>query len=94
MDQYAGHLNLKRKPSEDEFSLMMYAKRPDLCVLVRNAVLFRGKHVSEEGKLDLAVVDLKQNMRHLSNSYHGQVICGFGVQTWCNSYGPCMSCVP
>ena len=41
----------------------MQAKRPDLCVLVRNAPLFKGEDRYEEGKLDQAVAELKQKMR-------------------------------
>ena len=46
----------------------MNAKRPDLCMLVKNALLFVGEHVSEEGKLDLAVFRLKQKMRQWSRT--------------------------
>ncbi len=73
LDQYAGHLNLKRKRNQSEASLTLIAKRPDLCVLVRNALLFKGKDKSEEGNLDQAVAELKQKMRRWSRSYHGQV---------------------
>ena len=73
LDQYAGSLNFKRKRNEGEVSLTLNAKRPDLCVLVRNALLFKGEDKSEEGKLDQAVAELKQKMRRWSRSYHGQV---------------------
>lgn len=71
----------------------MNAKRPDLCMLVKNALLFVGEHVSEEGKLDLAVFRLKQKMRQWSRTYHGQVICASVIQKQCKSHGTCVSCV-
>jgi len=73
LDQYTGHLNLKRKRNQGKASLTLNAKRPDLCVLVRNALLFKGEDKSEEGNLDQAVAELKQKMRRWSRSYHGQV---------------------
>ena len=73
LDQYTGKLGLKRKRNQGEASLTMMAKRPDLCVLVRNALLFKGEDKYEEGKLDQAVAELKQKMRRWSRSYHGQV---------------------
>ncbi len=73
LDQYARHLNLKRKRNEGEVSLTLNAKRPDLCVLVRSALLFKGEDKTEEGQLDQAVAELKQKMRRWSQSYHGQV---------------------
>ena len=68
----------------------MKAKRPDLCMHVKDALLFVGEHVSEEGKLDLAVFRLKQKMRHWSQTYHGQVSSASAIQTQCKSHGPCM----
>ncbi len=73
LDRYTGHLKLKRKRNEGEVSLTLNAKRPDLCMLVRNALLFKGEDKTEEGKLDQAVAELKQKMRRWSQSYHGQV---------------------
>ncbi|KAL3154317.1 hypothetical protein ABBQ32_013801 [Trebouxia sp. C0010 RCD-2024] len=73
LDQYSGKLGLKRKRNQGEASFTMMAKRPDLCVLIRNALLFKGDDKYEEGKLDQAVAELKQNMRRWSRSYHGQV---------------------
>ena len=73
LDQYTGKLSLKRKRNAGEASLTLVAKRPDLCVLVRNALLFKGEDKYEEGKLDQAVAELKQKMRRWSRSYHGQV---------------------
>ncbi|KAL0033260.1 hypothetical protein WJX77_000951 [Trebouxia sp. C0004] len=73
LDQYARQLNLKRKRNEGEVSLTLNAKRPDLCVLVRSALLFKGEDKTEEGQLDQAVAELKQKMRRWSQSYHGQV---------------------
>ena len=63
LDQYTGKLGLKRKRNQGEASLTMMAKRPDLCMLVRNALLFKGEGTYEEGKLDQAVAELKQKMR-------------------------------
>ncbi len=74
LDRYTGHLKLKRKRNEGEVSLTLNAKLPDLCMLVRNALLFKGEDKTEEGKLDQAVAELKQKMRRWSQSYHGQVI--------------------
>ena len=73
LDQYAGRLNLKRKRNEGEASLTLKAKRPDLCLLVRNALLFKGEDKHREASLDQAVAELKQKMRRWSRSYHGQV---------------------
>ena len=73
LDEYAQKLNLKRKRNDSEVSLTLNAKRPDLCVLVRNALLFKGEDQTEEGQLDQAVAELKQKMRRWSQSYHGQV---------------------
>ena len=73
LDQYAGTLSLKRMRNASEASLTFVAKCPHLCVLVWNALLFKGEDKYEEGKLDLAVVELKQKMRCWSQSYHGQV---------------------
>ena len=73
LDQYTGKLSLKRKRNAGEASLTLVAKRPNLCVLVRNALLFKGEDKYEEGKLDQAVAELKQKMRRWSRSYHGQV---------------------
>ena len=42
LDKYTGKLSLKRKRNAGEASLTLVAKRPDLCVLVRNALLFKG----------------------------------------------------
>ena len=75
LDRCTGHLKLKRKQNEGKASLTLNAKRPDLCMLVRNALLSKGKDKSEEGKLDQAVAELKQKMHCWSQSYHGQVIC-------------------
>ena len=72
LDKYARHLNLKRKRNEGEASWTLNAKRPDLCVLVRSAVLFKGEDKTEEGQIDQAVAELKQKMRRWSQSYHGQ----------------------
>ena len=74
LDRYTEHkLGLKRKRNVGEASLTSDAKRPDLCVLVRNALLFKGEHKTDEGSLDEAVAELKQKMRRWSRSYHGQV---------------------
>ena len=73
LDQYAGRLNLKRKRNEGEASLTLKAKRPDLCLLVRNALLFKGEDKHQEASLDQAVAELKQKMRRWSRSYHEQV---------------------
>ena len=43
LDQYAGRLNLERKQNESEASLTLKAKYADLCLLVRNALLFKGE---------------------------------------------------
>ena len=72
LDKYARYLNLKCKRNEGEVSLTLNAKRPDLCVLVRSALLFKGEDKSEEGQIDQAVAELKQTMRRWSQSYHGQ----------------------
>jgi len=74
LDQYAGRLNLKRKRNEGEASLTLSAKRPDLCLLVRDALLFKGEDKTDEGNLDQAVAELKQKMRRWSQSFHGKVI--------------------
>ena len=74
LDQYAGRLNLKRKRHEGEASLTLSAKRPDLCLLVRDALLFKGEDKTDEGNLDQAVAELKQKMRRWSQSFHGKVI--------------------
>ena len=63
LDQYIGKLSLKRKRNPSEASLTLVAKRPDLCVLVRIALLFKGEDKCAEGKLDQAVADLKDKMR-------------------------------
>ena len=73
LDEYAQKLHLKRKRNESEVSLMLSAKHPDLCVLVRSALLFKGEDKTKEGQLDQAVAELKQKMRRWSQSYHGQV---------------------
>ena len=75
LDQYARHLNLKRKRNEGGVSLTLNAKRPDLSILVRSALLFKGEDKTEERQLDQAVAELKQKMRRWSQSYHGQVKC-------------------
>ena len=72
LDQYAARLNLKRKRNEGEVSLTLSAKRPDLCLLVRNALLFKGEDKTDEGNLDQAVAELKQKMRRWGQSYHGK----------------------
>ncbi len=82
LDQYTGKLSLKRKRNAGEASLTLVAKRPDLCVLVRNALLFKGEDKYEEGKLDQAVAELKQKMRRWSRSYHGQVICHYASASY------------
>ena len=69
LDKYAQKL----KRNKGEASLTLSAKRPYLCVLVRSALLFKGKDKTEEGRLDQAVAELKQKMRRWSQSYHGQV---------------------
>ncbi|KAL3137263.1 hypothetical protein ABBQ32_006809 [Trebouxia sp. C0010 RCD-2024] len=73
LDEYAQKLHLKRKRIEGEVSLTLSAKRPDLCVLVRSALLLKGEDKPEEGQLDQAVAELKQKMRRWSQSHHGQV---------------------
>ena len=72
LDQYSGRLNLKRKRYEGEASLPSSAKRPDLCLLVRDALLFKGENKTDEG--DLAVAELKRKMQHWNQSFPGQVI--------------------
>ena len=74
MDQYAGRLNLKRKWNKGKASLTLTAKRPDLCLLVRDALLFKGEDKTDESNLKQAVAELKQKMRRWSQSYHGKVI--------------------
>ena len=66
LDQYTGKLSLKRKQNASEASLTLVAKCPDLCALVRNALLFKREDKYEEGKLDLAVAELKQKMHRWS----------------------------
>ncbi len=73
LDRYAGQLKFKRQRNQGEMSLTLTAKCPDMCMLVRNALLFKGEDKFEEGKLDQAVSQLKQKMRRWSQSYHGQV---------------------
>ena len=74
LDRYTEHqLGLKRNRNVGEASLTLAAKRPDLCVLVRNALLFKGEDKTDDGSLDEAVAELKQKMRRWSRSYHGQV---------------------
>ena len=72
LDQYVGRLNLKRKRNEGEASLTLTAKRPDLCLLVRDALLFKDEDKTAESNLNQAVTELKQNMRRWSQSYHGK----------------------
>ena len=72
LDQYTGHFKMKRTRDQGN-SLTLITKCPDLCILVRNALLFKGEEEHEEHKLDLAVAKLKQKMRRRSQSYHGQV---------------------
>ena len=82
LDKYARHLNLKRKRNEGKVSSTLNAKRPDLCVLVRSALLFTGEDKSEEGQIDQAVAELKQKMRRWSQSFHGQAslsLCMFVI---------------
>ena len=43
LDNYVQKLNSKLKRNEGEVSLASSAKRPDLCVLVRGALLLKGK---------------------------------------------------
>ena len=74
LDQYAGRLSLKRKRNEGEASLTLTAKRPDLCLLVRDALLFKGEDKTDESILNQAVAELKQKMRRCSQSYRGKVI--------------------
>ena len=74
LDQYAGRLNLKRKRNEGEAFLILSAKLPDLCLLVRDALLFKGEDMTDAGNLNQAVAELKQKMRRWSQSYHGKVI--------------------
>ena len=73
LDQHTSKLSLKRKRNAGEATRTLVAKRPDLCVLVRNALLFKEEDQSEKGKLEQAVAELKQKMRRWSRSYHGQV---------------------
>ncbi len=72
LDRYAGQLKFKHERNQGKMSQTLTAKRPDLCMLVRNALLFKGEDKSE-GKLDQAVAELKQKMRCWSRCYHGQV---------------------
>ena len=74
LDQYAGRLNLKRKRNEGEVSLALSAKRPDLCLLVRDALLYKGEDKTNEGNLGQAVAELKQKMRRWSQSFHRNLI--------------------
>ena len=89
LDQYTSKLSLKRKRNAGEASLTLVAKRPDLFVLVRNALLFKGEDKSEEGKLDQAVAELKQKMRRWSQSYHGQVNLSLRICIQYASIVPC-----
>ena len=83
LDKYARHLNLKRKRNEGEVSSALEAKRPDLCVLVRSALLFKGEDKLEEGQLDQAVAELKQKMRRWSQSYHAQASLSLCIPVIC-----------
>ena len=88
LDKYTGKLSLKRKRNAGKASLTLIAKRPDLCVLVRNALLFKGEDKYEEGKLDQAVAELKNKMHRWSRSYHGQVnlsLCICHIQVLCHA---------
>lgn len=69
LDTYAGCLNLKRKRNHGEASLAS----PDLCVLVRNALLFKGEDRFREDELEQAVGELKHKMRGWGQNYQGQV---------------------
>lgn len=82
LDTYARRLNLKRKRNHGEASLTS----PDLCVLVRNALLFKGEDRSSEGELEQAVAELKQKMRGWSQNYRGQ------VKLLCLLLFPCICC--
>ncbi len=86
LDRFTGHLKLKRKRDQGD-SLTLITKCPDLCVLVRNALLFKGEEEPEEDKLDQAVAKLKQKMRCWSRSYHGQV--NLSLVTICLPFLPC-----
>ena len=63
------------------------AKRPDLCVLVRNALLFKGED-KYESKLDQAGAELKHKIHRWSRSYHERVnllLCiHYCIQVTCN----------
>ena len=70
-------------------SLPLNAKCPDLCVLVRSALLFKGEDKTAEGQLDQAVAELKQKMRRWSQCYHGQVSLSFYMSVIYAAFGPC-----
>ena len=89
LDHYARRLHLKRKRNEGEVSLTLNAKRPDLCILVRSALLFKGEDKTEEGQLDQAVAELNQKMRRWSQSYHGQVCLSLYMSVIYAAFGPC-----
>jgi len=74
LDHYTSRLRMKRKRNESEASLTLNAKRPDLCLLVRDALLFKGEDKTKESDLDEAVAELKKKMRRWSQSFHGKVI--------------------
>ena len=67
LDRHAGPLKLKRKQNTGKASLTLSAHCPDLCVLVRGALLCKGEDKSEEGKLDQSVAELKHRW---SRIYH------------------------
>ena len=52
----------------------MSVKRPDLFLLVGDALLFKGEDQTDEGNLNQAVAELQQKMRRWSQSYHRKII--------------------
>jgi len=51
LDHYTSRLRMKRKRNESEASLTLNAKRPDLCLLVRDALLFKGENKTDGATL-------------------------------------------
>ena len=66
-------LFMSRKRTTADESAALKGKRPDLCVTVARAMLFKGEDKASEDDMQQAICDLGSKMSKWKDSFHGKV---------------------
>ena len=73
IDGYIPRLGMKRTRNQAESSLTLPSLRPDVCGLVRCALMLKGEENSDNTDIHSAIEDLIRKMSKWSDCFHGQV---------------------